>query len=439
MRTDDFNGPKSQDSKEIRPDARDAQHDEIDFNEFDQPLPGQSGSLGDVWRNNPILKLAVLAVGVLVVVSALFMFGGKTEENKSEVGQAVRDSEAPGNETSEAYRDAINEVNQQRLEQAVQTGESTMPIPTASPNANDVTAVNEEPPVNLDDPLSGWRTASQTPTVEPTLEPDMPQAPMQQQQQQPVQPMGPDPQAVDAMAQAMSAQMSAILDKHKINGAQIIGVTDKDYFDKLAQTAAAGNVQQVSTTTPEIKEILIPAGTIVYGLTLTESNTDAPGPVLAKLTSGPLAGSRVLGTFNNTDEYLRLEFNTVVVGGVSQAVQAVAVDPKSTLPAVVTEVDRRYWRRVIFPMAARFIEGMGTAIAQREQTVVVSDGVATSSQQDLNSREELAAGLASGTQQLGQELDREADRTQVMIKVHAGTPIGILFLTPVVKETNPTR
>jgi len=85
-------------------------------------------------------------------------------------------------------------------------------------------------------------------------------------------------------------------------------------------------------------------------------------------------------------------------------------------------------------MAARFIEGMGQAIAQREQTVVVSDGVTTSSQPDLGTREELAAGLAAGTQELGNELDREAGRTKVMIKVHAGTPIGILFLEPVIKQ-----
>ena len=79
-------------------------------------------------------------------------------------------------------------------------------------------------------------------------------------------------------------------------------------------------------------------------------------------------------------------------------------------------------------------EGMGNAIAQREQTVVVNGDTSVSSQPDLNTKEELAAGLAEGTSELADELDREADSTKVMIKVHAGTPIGILFIEPVLKD-----
>lgn len=443
MRTDDFDGPKSEDTFEPRPDAQEdiratAQSDDETgdgFSEFDAPLPGQNnaagGSLGDLWRNNPIVKIAVVGVGIVAVVIGLVMFGGDKEQGpESRVGQALKEREAPGQETSEAYREAINEVNQQRLEEAMQTGQSTMPIPVATPDTTPALPAIEEPPVTLDDPLQGWRGTEQT-MPEPTLDPTSPQfqSPEQAAAQQRMA-MGPDPAAVDALAGAMSAQMQSILDKHRITGPQVMAVTDKNYFATEGETSNVEEAMEII----DVQEILIPAGTIVYAQTLTESNTDAPGPVLARISSGPLTGARILGTFNDTDEYLRLEFNTIVVDGISQATNAVALDPKTTLPAVVTEVDRRYWRRVIFPMAARFIEGMGQAIAQREQTVVVSDGVTTSSQPDLSTREELAAGLAAGTQELGNELDREADRTKVMIKVHAGTPIGILFLEPVIKQ-----
>jgi len=444
MRTDDFNGPKSQDNFEQRPDAQEdmratmTSDDESGdgFSEFDAPLPGQTNaggnSLGELWRTNPFIKIAAVGVAVIAIFVGLVMFGGEEAAGpESRVGSALEEREAPGAETSEAYRDAINEVNQQRLEEAMQTGESTMPIPVATPDTTPVTPAFEEPPVALDDPLEGWRGTEQT--SQPTIDPNSPQfASPEQQAAMQRGPMGPDPAAVDALAGAMSAQMQSILDKHQIRGPQIMAVTDKDYYSKLAE-GATSNVDEAMDIV-EIQEILIPAGTIVYAQTLTESNTDAPGPVLARISSGPLTGARILGTFNDTDEYLRLEFNTVVVDGISQSANAVALDPKTTLPAVVTEVDRRYWRRVIFPMAARFIEGMGQAIAQREQTVVVSDGVTTSSQPDLGTREELAAGLAAGTQELGNELDREAGRTKVMIKVHAGTPIGILFLEPVIKQ-----
>ncbi len=446
MRTDDFDGPKSQDAEDNRPDVLAADedaalgrdHDGDGFNEFDSPLPGQksSGSLAEIWRNNPILKLGIIGVGVIAVVAALIMFGGGSKDNdQSRVGNAIKQNEAPGNDTTEAYRDAINEVNQQRLDQALQTGQSTMPIPVSTDPTSTQQGGMDSPPVDLADPLAGWRSGNQQTGPEATLSPDSPQLtggmPGQGQQQQQLMPQGPDPAAVDALASAMNQQMASILEKHAIKGAQIISVTQKDYYSAKSDGtgAGAGGSEDV-----EVKEILIPAGTIVYAQTLTESNTDAPGPVLVRLSSGPLTGSRMLGTFNNTEDYLILEFNTIVVNGVSQAINAVALDPKTTLPAVATEVDRRYWRRVLLPAAARFIEGMGDAVAQREQTIVMNDNSTVSTTPDLNTREELAAGLAEGTQELADELDREGDRTKIMIKVHAGTPVGILFLEPVLKE-----
>jgi intracellular multiplication protein IcmE len=447
MRTDDFEGPKSQDTDDQRPDVQDQIHesandDPDNFNEFDAaPLPGQKGSgqsLGEVWRNNPIIKLVVVVVGVIAVVVGLVMFGGSDDKApESKVGSAVIGHEAPGSETSESYRDAINEVNQQRLEQAVQQGTSTMPIPTATPDNPPATPAAEEPPVNIDDPLAGWRASNQDTGPEPTLEPTSPQFQNGNgaNTQQARVPVGPDPAAIAALSSAMGQQMQNILDKHKIAGAQIMQVTGSDYFDKTGGTGTGAD-GTTPPETPEIQEILIPAGTIVYAQTLTEASTDAPGPVLARLSSGPLAGARILGTFDDTDNYLTLQFNTVVVNGISQSANAVALDPKTTLPAVATDVDRRYWRRVILPAAARFIEGMGQAVSKQQQTVTVNNGTTVSSQNDLNTKQELAAGLASGTQELGQELDREADNTKVLIKVRAGTPIGILFLEPVVKDAS---
>ncbi len=167
---------------------------------------------------------------------------------------------------------------------------------------------------------------------------------------------------------------------------------------------------------------------------MTEANSDAPGPVLARISNGPLKGNKIIGTFEENEEYLTLNFNTIVVKGVSQSVNAVALDPKTTLPAVATEVDHRYFKRFIMPAAARFIQGMGDAIAQREQSVTVNNGTTTSTQADLKPREELAAGLAEGTQEIADQLEEIGQNTKVLVKVHAGTPIGILFLEPVTKE-----
>lgn len=402
------------------------------FNEFDQAPQG--GSLADIWHNNPILKILAIVLGLVVVIVVLVRFGGSKEDVISTVGTAVQDKEAPGNEVSEAYRTAIEDVNQQNLEKALQTGESAIPIPVSSPPVPEVKPEGE-PPVAIEDPLAEWRTAAEQPVV-PSVEPMSGQpigaAPVQQAA------LGPTPEAVAAMSQAMSAQMQAILAKHQIKGAQIAEITPANYIEEKEKAARAAEAEVLAESAAPVaetvEEILVPAGTIVYAKTLTEANSDVPGPVLARIESGPLAGTRILGAFEKSEEYLTLNFDQVIVKGVSQNVDAVAVDPKTTLPGVATEVDHRYWKRVFLPAAAKFIEGMGSAIASREQTTVsVNGSTVTSSKPKLNTRQEIAAGFEEGTSKVSDELEDIGDATETLVRVEAGTPIGILFLEPVIK------
>ena len=69
----------------------------------------------------------------------------------------------------------------------------------------------------------------------------------------------------------------------------------------IAQRGAANAEETI------FEDILIPAGTIEYAQLVLEANTDAPGPVLADIMSGPLAGSKLLGSFTSTDDYLILK------------------------------------------------------------------------------------------------------------------------------------
>lgn len=432
MRTDDFQDDiHPTDPSEPRPDKH-LEDDGLaeDFNEFDQPTTQGGNSLGEIWRNNPLIKIAVISIGVITLIAGYMVFGGSgTEAPRSDVGTVVQDNEVPGGPTTEAYRDAINDVNQQRLEQAMRQGTSSIPIPTAGTETTTPEPVVEEPPVTVQDPLADWRAAVQQPVEQQPVQ----QQPTIQQpypQQQP-QAMGPDPQAVDALAQAMGQQMQSILQKHAIAGPQVMAVTSADYFEQQAQN---NNQQPQTPAVEETEVILVPAGTIAYAQTITEANSDVQGPVLARIASGPLTGSRILGTFQLRQKKLVLVFNKVVIKGVTYPVNGIALDPKTTLPAVVTEVDNRYWRRFILPAAARFIEGMGDAIAQREQSVVVSNGTAVSSQSDLNTTEELAAGFAEGTRSISEDIDALGNNIQPLVRVHAGTPIGVLFLDPVIDQ-----
>ena len=184
--------------------------------------------------------------------------------------------------------------------------------------------------------------------------------------------------------------------------------------------------------------ILVPAGDIEYAQLVLEANSDVDGsPVLAYLASGPLSGSKLLGKFEVKDEYLVLTFNTIVTDGIAQSINAVALDPDTTLPALATDVDHHYLTRIILPAAAAFISGFSGAVGDSGSTTVTVDGgAAVESSLAKDSRQEIFKGLEEAGNKISEIIDDKAKNTDPTVKVAAGTPMGILFLEPVTDENN---
>jgi intracellular multiplication protein IcmE len=428
--------------------SNDFDQDFDDFNENDFNDFKTSSSLKDIWDNNPIVKIIAVLIGVVLVIILLVILLSEDEENRSRVGFNPDQREAPGGEVSQAYGEAIELVNENRAETAMQNPNvSAIPIPYNLEETDLLTETDEGPPFDNFDPLAAWRqnAVPEEPVVEeePVLAPyEGPIAP---------QPLpGPSPDVVNSLAQAMSQQMNDILGNHAIQPPQIMQVTPVDFLtadaagdlppnmvdtdgDGIPDTVIGDDLTGIGDE--EIVEtILIPAGSIHYAQIMIEANSDVPGPVLAQLVSGPLAGSKLIGSFESTDEYLVLTFNTVVVDGIGQTIDATAIDPATTLPGVATEVDKRYFKRVLLPAAGAFLEGVGRAVAQDTQTVTVSGDTVTSSQRDLDLEQELGKGAEEAAEQVADFLDEEADNTQVLVRVARGTPVGVFFTSPVLEQ-----
>jgi intracellular multiplication protein IcmE len=270
-----------------------------------------------------------------------------------------------------------------------------------------------------------------------------------QQGAPPAQPVvtNPHADAIDALANAMAQQMQGILESRKAIEPETINVADEEWLKgkrreeeeermrRARENAEAGGGGV--TADGEIVDILIPAGTIEYAQLLIEANSDVDdGPVLAHLVSGPLAGSKMLGSFDVEDNYLVLSFDVLVIDGISHRLDAIALVPDTTLPAVATEVDQRYFSRVLLPAASEFIEGFAEAVAQTSTTVVVTDGAAVQDTQELDTREEFFKGFEAAAEKVSEIIDEDADDIEPLIKVEAGTALGILFVEPVTEKTS---
>ncbi len=393
----------------------------------------KKGSLGDMWRNNPMVKIGVILAGFAIVIGGIVLFGGKPEEIPVSTTTSPKDvNEAPGtSEVSQSMRESIEEANMQNLEDATRAGGSAIPIPVTPAKGVMPVPVDE---ASGEDPLERWRRMQEERIRQQEM---LAQAkPPQVQQAAPVDTKTP---AVNALSQSMMSQMQAILQNQTLPTTKFKKITDVDFLaEKEQKRLETAQLQQQMVATSsnsnidQVENILLPAGTIEYGQILIEANTDAPGPILAQIYTGPLKGARLLGSFQSTDHYITLTFNMVIIDGINYPVEAVAIDPDTTLPGVITEIDHRYFKRIILPMAGEFVSGLADAVSESGTTTVIIRGDTVSeSESDKTNEQEVASGISAAGEELSEILKDEADATKPMLRVASGTPVGILFLGPV--------
>lgn len=410
--------------------------DSADFDDaggFDDEFGGAEGgqrNLKDLMDNSPIVKVGIIVAVIVTIIGAIILFGGgKDQVRNSRMAGGANLNEAPGeSDITQNYEEAVKDFNVTEVERALKAGDSALPVPVGTTRGR--VGLEAEAPIT-EDPLERWRRIQEERQKRSnSARPKMPT-------------VDPNAEAIDALSKAMAAQMESILSSKKIASIELMMITDEGWYeDKMAALAEAEAARAVSeanndSVDEEPQQIIIPAGEIEYAQLLIEANSDAEGPVLAQIASGPLTGSRMLGTFKTEDEYLVLTFNQIVIKGVSQGANAIALDPATTGIGVVTDVDHRYFKRVILPAAAKFVEGMAGAIADTGTSVTVVGESAVQEEEELDSTEQLYAGLEEAAGEVSELLEEEADETEVQVKVRAGTPIGILFLDPVLEEKNP--
>lgn len=441
-------------------DFNDDDFDNFDDDSFDDFKSG--GSLKETWQNSPLLKIFTVVAVLIAIVAAIMIFGGGEDDAKSRVNRGVDRNETLGGEISQNYAEVLEEVNQQRLQEAVQTGTSAIPM-LINPEETELLTTEEElPPFQDFDPLASFRQRAQEEeqNTQQNEEPVL-LAPQQVFNAPPQPAPAPNPEAVQALAQAMSGAVPEILSAHNLAAPSLMSVSPADFFEQqaLAQQEAMANgtgagpmldtngdgipdtsITSVSQGLDGVSEVvtqavLVPAGTINYAQVLIEANSDVPGPVLAQLVSGPMAGARLIGEFTVTNDLLVLNFSSIIIDGLNQGVSAIALNPDTTLPGVASEVNQRYFKRVILPAAARFVEGVGSAIAQdTETTVTVSGDTVIEETEALDFEQEIGRGVEEAFEEVAEFMEDEGDSTRPLVRVARGTPIGVFFLQPVIEE-----
>lgn len=404
------------------------------FDEFDGGDEGEGGTLSELIQSNPLIKIGVIFGAAALIFGTIILFGGEEEVVlPSQTVSAPDMTQAPGTKAaSPAYVDAIEDVNQRNLETAMREGDSSIPIPIEPPVGRVEMAEEAE---NEEDPLQRWRRL-QDERLQQELETRQVVAPTSLPED------NAQEEAVTAMAESMQQQMQTILDRQSGVKVSSKAITSPDFLDEADEEGADGVQQGTGSDgltgenseeeAPEI--VVIPAGEIEYAQIITQANSDIPGPVLGQIVSGPLSGSRILGEFSVENDLISLQFNTVVIDGISHDIEAVAIDPATTLPGMATSVDHRYLQRIVLPAAAAFIEGAAESVAETGRTSVSVEGdVVAEETEETDLKEQVAKGIQEAGSQLSEIIEEMNDNVEPLVIIEAGTPMGLLFIQPMTR------
>lgn len=397
------------------------------FDEF-----SQKSGVADKIRQSSVAKIGIV-VGVIAVVAFIMMtFSDPAQEEQESfisAGSDVTSVPSTDDEITPAYAEAIEQKNEEELEIAIREGGSAIPVPIETP---DVRLEMPEIEQEAEDPLHRWR-ALQEERVEREMK-------TREAEVEPVTVLDAEQQseAITRLSESMAQQMESVLSsKSEQKTFTTITLLDRKQpnaggGENTNSGSGSGNGGFVEDTE---ENVIIPAGKIVYGQLLLEANSDVPETVLAQMVSGPLKGWKLLGEFKVLDdiELLAISFNLAVNDdGDQHKVEAIMLNPDTTLAAMRSDIDHRYLKRIVFPAAAAFVEGFASAIAESGRTsVTVSGETVSETEEEATDEQEVATGVQEAATEISEILDDMGD-VPVQIRIETGTPMGIFFTENVV-------
>lgn len=441
--------------------------------DFEQEAGGAGGgraSLKETWDNNPLMKVGAVVLGAAVLFGAYMIFAPKDEGPQGKAVTSISGTEqvrtTPGtvDDVDGDMRERLTEQNEQDLKRSAQQGGSFIPLPIDSSKSEDI-SIPAQPNREAEDPLQAWRQAARdranldvasAPEQDaPNLkDPEIVPMPTPVRPQQAAMKMDPN------VAKALSEQMRVIISAQAPAVSKVKQITREDSayavmkreelemqranlsaggaalggFGTTTAAAPRGSSVQPVADDATKERVIVTAGSIAYAQLLNELNSDIPGPVLAHVLSGPFAGGRALGKYSKHEEFLVLEFSVIVKDAVGYQIDGIALDEKTTLAGLQTGIDRHYFRRVILPAAAKFLEGFTSAAAKTVTSVTTTPGGGVVQQEEeLDTKKELMKGAEEAAGEIAGALTEEAKRP-ITIKVAKGTTMGILMLKTVTTE-----
>lgn len=188
----------------------------------------------------------------------------------------------------------------------------------------------------------------------------------------------------------------------------------------------AGNAPGTNSGGPIIK-----AGSVLFGVLETSVDSDESTPIMARIVSGPLTGSKLLGSFTRQNDKLLIQFTALNNPNYprSISINAVAIDPDTARTALSGQVNYHYMLRYGSLFASSFLQGVAEGVVNAgtsSQCLFGSTGC-TVSQSPLDTVQQLEMGLGKVGQAYSQHMSKDFTMPPT-IRISAGTGFGLLLM-----------
>lgn len=221
-------------------------------------------------------------------------------------------------------------------------------------------------------------------------------------------------QAMVAEARRRQAAWAELAPPGSVEGAALSSVS---------ASSVAGVAGSAAIPGPPVPLFVVQSGVIEVG-----ANSDYPAEVIIRLTSGPLAGSRAVGSFRaggtgGVTDRVQLRVERIEVEGQLFSTDGLAVDPATRIPAIEGDINRHLARNILARGSVAFLLGYAGGISQRGGVGFSADGTVISSFRAGDMfRAEAAREAASAAS--------EVRIRQPTVTLPAGSPVGVVFLAP---------
>ena len=414
------------------------------------------GGIGRAWANPKAKKGIILTLGLVAMFGAVAALS-LNRERANTVPAAAKAPQVPygasrdalGNNAPPIYKDLVREADRQRAEEAAKGVQKTV-----LPNAAGLADSNKRPieagesgvvPVKLP-PLATDRTQRQVAQPLPS--------------QSSAPPIAPAKSAVDRSGQQNAAallnkwlqkteQNSQTSSWSPIGASTVRGGIDPTKAPQVATLAQPGAGQQVAPQgASQVNDVqaaralvararpVVSAGETFFATIDTAINTDYPGPVVATIHHGKLAGARLIGQKSLEFDAVSIRFTRLAPadGGPMMPANAFAIlidDAKTFgLTGIKGETDYHVMQRYVLPSIFAFAQTYGAVTAMPRSTIGMGSGSTVHQTERLSSGDRTVVALGGALGPIQRDLQRYAQRP-ITIALPANTEVGVMFATDV--------